>query len=71
VDVGTPPDPHFAQSDTYVLKPRGLDPSRSYQVIFKSLNTTATVDGLRLMQEGIAVRLANIGMSELLMFATV
>jgi hypothetical protein len=68
VDMDTPPNPHFAESDTYVLKPRGLDPARTYKVTFDSLSATAIVEGLRLMQDGIAMRLENVGMSELLLF---
>ncbi len=59
------------ESDTYVLKPRGLDPARIYHVTFDALNTTVAVDGLRLLQDGLPIRLENVGMSELLLFEAI
>lgn len=56
------------QSDAYVFKPRGLDPAKTYRVTFDSMNTAVTVDGLRLLQDGLTIRLENVGMSELLLF---
>jgi len=64
-DVAQPAE--FRQH-TYIFVPRGLDPARTYHVTYDSIGTTATVDGLRLLQEGIPVRLENAGMSELLLF---
>ena len=57
-----------SESDTYVFKPRGLDGGKTYRVTFDSSGTAATVDGLRLIQEGIPVRLENVMSSELLLF---
>jgi len=57
-----------SESDRYVFKPRGLDVGRTYRVTFDSTGGTATVDGLRLIQEGIPVRLETIMSSELLLF---
>jgi alpha-galactosidase len=56
------------QDDTYILKPRGLDPASTYRVTFDSINTTVEADGLCLLREGLPVRLENAGMSELLLF---
>jgi alpha-galactosidase len=56
------------QHDIYVFKPRGLDPGRTYRVTFDSLDSAATIEGLRLLREGVPVRLENAGMSELLLF---
>jgi alpha-galactosidase len=58
------------ETDTYLFKPRGLDPSKTYQVTFDSIGATATVDGLRLTQDGLKIRLESIGSSELLLFKT-
>ncbi|NLG26277.1 MAG: hypothetical protein GX557_00060 [Chloroflexi bacterium] len=55
-------------SPSYTLVPRGLDPARRYRVTFDSLGTTTEVDGLRLTQQGLTLRLENVGMSELLLF---
>jgi len=57
-----------SDSDTYLFKPRGLDVGKIYRVTFDSTGATASVDGLRLIQEGIRVRLENIMSSELLLF---
>ena len=40
-------------SDTYLFRPRGLDPAKSYRVTFDSTGTTARIDGARLIQEGL------------------
>jgi hypothetical protein len=55
-------------SDTYIFKPRGLDVGKTYRVTFDSTGAIAIVDGLRLLQEGIPVRLETIMSSELLWF---
>jgi hypothetical protein len=47
---------------------RGLDPARTYRVTFDSLATSVQIDGLRLQQDGLVIRLENVGMSELLLF---
>jgi hypothetical protein len=59
------------ESDTYIFRPRGLDPAKTYRVTFDSLDTTVTIDGLRLLQEGLPIRLENAGLSELLLFEAV
>jgi hypothetical protein len=59
------------QEDTYTFRPRGLDPARTYRLTFDSLGTSMTVDGLRLIQQGVPLRLENVGMSELLLFEAV
>jgi len=56
------------QKDTYVFKPRGLDPARTYRVTFDSMNAAVTVDGLRLLHDGLPIRVEGVGMSELLLF---
>jgi alpha-galactosidase len=57
--------------DTYVLKPRGLDPGCDYRVTFDSLNTTAVINGLHLMQDGLSLRLESALESELLLFEAI
>ena len=54
--------------DTYLFRPRGLDPAKTYRVTFDNRGTTASIDGLRLIQEGIPVRLESNLSSELLLF---
>jgi alpha-galactosidase len=58
-------------SDTYLFRPRGLDPARSYRVTYDSTGTKATVDGLRLVQEGLPIRLESALSSELLLFEAI
>jgi len=65
------PDASIWQGDTYTFIPRGLDPARSYRVTFDSLDSSVVMDGLRLTQEGLTLRLENVGMSELLLFEAV
>jgi len=55
------------EADTYLFKPGGLSPGKAYQVTFDSIGTTVTVDGLRLTQEGLKIRLESVGSSELLL----
>ena len=55
-------------SDTYLFRPRGLDPAKSYRVTFDSTGTTARIDGARLIQEGLPIRLESALSSELLLF---
>jgi alpha-galactosidase len=71
VDDRTVPVTGAWAADTYVFRPRGLDPARTYRVTFDSLGSTALVDGLRLLQDGVPLRLENVGMSELLLFEDV
>lgn len=53
---------------TYLFKPRGLDPAKTYRVTFDSTGTTATVDGLRLIRDGLPIRLQSVLSSDLLLF---
>jgi len=55
-------------SDSYVFRPRGLDAGKSYRVTFDSIPTTATVDGLTLIRDGLPIRLEAVATSELLLF---
>jgi hypothetical protein len=55
------------EPDTYLFKPGGLSPGKAYQVTFDSIGTTVTVDGLRLTQDGLKIRLESVGSSELLL----
>lgn len=55
-------------SDTYLFRPRGLDPAKSYRVTFDSTGATASIDGARLIQEGLPIRLETALSSELLLF---
>lgn len=57
--------------DTYIFKPRGLDPGRTYHVTFDSLGTEITISGLQLITEGLPIRLESREQSELLLFETV
>ncbi|MBI2842512.1 MAG: alpha-galactosidase [Armatimonadetes bacterium] len=57
-----------SDSDTYVLKPKGLNPGKKYKVTFDGQGTQAVVDGLTLMQSGLPVHLQAIMSSELLLF---
>ena len=61
---------HLIKSDSkiYVFKPRGLDPSRRYRVTFDSTGRTETVDGRKLANEGVSLRLEATLSSELLLF---
>ena len=57
-----------SESDTYLFVPRGLDPAKTYRLTFDSMNATATADGLRLVRDGLSIRLEAILSSELLLF---
>ena len=56
------------EPDVYLLRPRGLDPAKTYRVTFDSTGTTANIDGLRLVQQGIPIRLESTLSSELILF---
>ncbi len=62
VRMGPSPD------DEYVLRPRGLDRGRSYTTILDGTGETIMVDGMRLAQSGLAIRLEEVGASELILF---
>lgn len=54
--------------DVFQFNPRGLDPAKSYRVTFDSKGTAANMDGLRLMGQGLPVRLESTLSSELILF---
>jgi hypothetical protein len=54
--------------DSYLLKPRGLDPQRTYSVIFDNTGETKTFTGASLMSAGLQVHPKPDGASELLLF---
>lgn len=56
------------EDPVYRFVPRGLDASRNYAVTFKNRGDTVEMSGLKLMQEGVAVRLETAGTSEMLLF---
>ena len=55
---------------TFRFVPRGLDLSRTYTVTFKNRAESVELSGLKMMQEGIPVRLETAGTSEMLMFSS-
>ena len=57
-----------SDSDSYLFKPRGLNPAKNYRVTFDSTGTTAIIDGARLQREGLMIRLETTLSSELLLF---
>lgn len=59
-----------AKSDTYLFKPRGLSPAKTYRVTFDNIGATVPVSGLQLMQQGLSVRLESTMSSELILFET-
>jgi alpha-galactosidase len=54
--------------DTYLLKPRGLDPTRTYAVTSDNLGTIEVMRGTVLAREGLKVRTPGNPLSELLLF---
>ncbi|MFN8007211.1 MAG: alpha-galactosidase [Terriglobia bacterium] len=52
----------------FVFKPRGLDPSKTYRVTLDSYGKASNVEGLRLIEQGIPVRLESTLSSELILF---
>ncbi|MBI2844837.1 MAG: alpha-galactosidase [Armatimonadetes bacterium] len=54
--------------DVFIFRPKGLSRSRTYQVTFDSEGEVVSIDGHRLMQDGLAIRLESNGESELLLF---
>jgi alpha-galactosidase len=57
-----------AQGDVYTFRPRGLDSGRTYRVTYDTADMRREIDGDRLMEEGIAVRITSALRSELLLF---
>jgi hypothetical protein len=60
-----------SESDEYRFRPRGLKRGGEYEVTFDSTRETAVVDGLRLNQNGLSIRLEGVCSSELLLFEKV
>jgi alpha-galactosidase len=54
--------------DVFLFKPRGLDPAKTYRVTFDSKGTAANLDGLRLLLQGLPIRLESTLSSELILF---
>ena len=57
-----------SESDEYRFKPRGLARGLGYTVKYDSTGESVRVDGLRLTNDGLVVRLEEVGSSELLFF---
>ena len=57
-----------AQSDTYLFKPRGLDPSLTYKVTFDNTGSSVRMKGIDLIQQGLSIRIGEALRSELLLF---
>jgi alpha-galactosidase len=55
----------------YHFVPRGLDASVTYKVTFENRSETVELSGIRLMTDGIPVRLETTGTSEMLLFESV
>jgi len=53
--------------DTYVLRFRGLDPSRCCRITFEPEGMVSTVDGFVLLQQGLTIRLDTALTSRLLL----
>jgi hypothetical protein len=51
--------------------PRGLDASVTYKVTFENRSETVELSGIRLMTDGIPIRLETTGTSEMLLFESV
>ncbi len=60
-----------AENDTYVLRFRGLDPSRRYKITAEPGGLVSTVDGIVLLQQGLSIRLDTPLTSRLLLIEEV
>lgn len=58
-------------TDTYVLRPRGLDGSRRYRLTSDNAGASTEVDGWTVATSGITIRLASALTSELLLFEAI
>jgi len=56
------------ECETFLLKPRGLDGSRSYKVTFDNTQRTEIVSGARLSGEGLPIKIGRHPRSELILF---
>lgn len=52
----------------FILRPRGLDPGRTYRVTFDSMGCRGTVPGIQLMRDGLTFRLETLASSEVVLF---
>ena len=59
------------EDPVYHFVPRGLDASVTYKVTFENRSETVELSGIRLMTDGISVRLETAGTSEMLLFKSV
>jgi alpha-galactosidase len=57
-----------ADSNQYLLKPKGLDERKTYRVTFDNTGKTELIDGSSLMRDGLRIRLDAARASELLLF---
>jgi alpha-galactosidase len=57
-----------SESGEYRFIPRGLKRGGEYKVTFDSTRETVRVEGLRLVQDGLSIRLEEVSSSELLLF---
>ncbi len=57
-------------SDIYLLKPKGLDESKKYNVTFDNTGKTEMLHGITLMREGLPIQVEAGSYSELLLFET-
>ena len=57
-----------AKGDAYILRPRGLDVSKTYKVTFDNSNSFVPISGLELERDGLRVRIGQPLRSELLLF---
>ncbi|MEN6536620.1 MAG: alpha-galactosidase [Bryobacteraceae bacterium] len=57
-----------AKEDTYLFRPRGLDPGKTYKVTFDNTGDVARVSGLQLQRDGLTVRIGQPLRSELMLF---
>ena len=53
------------------IEPRGLDAGKTYEVTFDNAQTTATVSGFALVNEGVRVRLPASLTSDLIIYRAV
>lgn len=56
------------EPETYLLKPRGLDLGKTYDVTFDSRGETVSLNGFHLKQEGIVIDAPGVLSSELVLF---
>jgi alpha-galactosidase len=57
-----------AHDDTYLFRPRGLDPALTYTVTFDNTGFSVRMKGIDLIQQGLSIRVSQPLRSELLLF---